>query len=513
MVAGLAVVAVGCTSTRPGYVSDQAAFGLASTSTTPPTAGAAVPQAPATTAAPAPVVLAWLPCQKGQGPLGDQCATLQVPLDYQHPEGPTIGIALARHLATGAKVGSLLLNPGGPGASGVDGLVTEMGILSPSLISHFDLIGFDPRGVARSAPVRCASGPQLDQYFDLDPAPTTDAGFDALIQGDRQFVQGCDDLSANLLPHVGTADAARDMDEIRQAVGEAKLNYFGFSYGSLLGATYAELFPTHIRAMVLDGAIDPAEDPISFNLGQAVAFNAELNAFFADCASRPACTWKPGVDLRRAYDSLMAGLKVHRLPGIGARTLGPGEAFYGVALPLYDRSEWPDLATALQRAERGDGSLLLRFSDLYTTRNTDGSYSNEQEANTAVNCLDQAWPKDPAVVRAAAVQAQALAPEFGVADLYGGLTCTLWPVPATRSPHPIAAAGSPPIVVIGSTGDPATPYAGAQALAGELSQGVLLTRVGDGHTGYRSSACIRASVDPYLLDLTVPPKSTTCSSP
>jgi pimeloyl-ACP methyl ester carboxylesterase len=509
----MALVAAACSPGGARFVEDHAAFGGSATSAPPPQAGAAAPAAPTTTApSPAPG-LAWHPCQSGQGPSGDQCATLPVPLDYANPEGQTIGIALARHPATGTKVGSLLLNPGGPGASGVDGLSTEMSIVSPALVQHFDLVGFDPRGVARSAPVRCASGPQLDQFFDLDPAPVTDAGFNALLQGDSQFVRGCQALSANLLAHVGTADAARDMDRIREAVGDAKLNYFGFSYGTFLGATYAELFPTHIRAMVLDGAIDPAEDPVSFTLAQAVSFNAELNAFFADCATQASCGWKPGGDLRTAFDALMAGLKVRRLPGIGARTVGPAEAFYGVALPLYDRADWPGLAAALQRAEQGDGSLLLQFSDLYTTRTPDGSYSNEQEANTAINCRDQAWPRDPAVLKSDAAQAMALAPEFGVADLYSGLTCALWPVPAAAAAHPITAPGSPPIVVIGSTGDPATPYAGAQALAGELSQGVLLTRIGDGHTGYRSSACIRANVDPYLLELTVPAKSTTCSSP
>jgi pimeloyl-ACP methyl ester carboxylesterase len=347
----------------------------------------------------------------------------------------------------------------------------------------------------------------------LDPAPTTDAGFNALVEEARQFDAGCQSLSGNLLAHVSTADAARDMDQIRQAVGDAKLNYFGFSYGTFLGAIYAELFPTHIRAMVLDGALDPAADPISLNLAQAAAFNAELNSFFADCSARPACVWKPGVNLRTAYDALMTGLKLHRLPGIGARTLGPGEAFYGVSLPLYDRADWPNLAAALQRASQGDGSLLLHFSDLYTTRKSDGTYGNEQEANTAINCLDENWPKDPAVLKTDAARAMALAPEFGVADLYSNLTCALWPLPATGSPHPVTAAGSPPIVVIGSTGDPATPYAGAQALAGELSEGVLLTRVGEGHTGYRASACIRANVDPYLLDLRVPAKATACSSP
>jgi pimeloyl-ACP methyl ester carboxylesterase len=436
-----------------------------------------------------------------------------VPLDYQRPTGPTIAIALARHPATGARVGSLLLNPGGPGASGIDGLSDEEAILSASLVDHFDLIGFDPRGVARSSPVRCATGPQLDQYFDVDPAPVTDAGFAALVDADRAFVAGCQADSAALLPYVGTVDAARDMDQIRQAIGDAKLNYFGFSYGTFLGATYADLFPTRIRAMVLDGAVDPAQDPISFNLAQAAAFNAELDAFFASCAAQPSCAWKPGGDLRTDFDALMAGLRQHRLPGIGSRTLGPGEAFLGVALPLYDRSTWPDLAAALQAATRGDGSLLLRFSDLYTTRSSNGTYSNEQEANTAIDCLDEPWPRDPQAVRAYAAKATAVAPEFGVADLYSGLTCSLWPVPSNRQPHRVTAPGSPPIVVVGSTGDPATPYAGAQALAGELSKGVLLTRVGDGHTGYRSSACIRADVDRYLVDLAVPANPTTCSSP
>jgi pimeloyl-ACP methyl ester carboxylesterase len=303
------------------------------------------------------------------------------------------------------------------------------------------------------------------------------------------------------------------MDRIRQALGDPQLSYMGFSYGTFLGTTYAELFPTHIRAMVLDGAVDPAEDPISFNLAQAAAFNAELDAFFAECAAQPSCAWKPGGDLRTAFDTLMAGLRLHRLPGIGSRTLGPGEAFYGVALPLYDRSTWPDLAAALEAASRGDGSVLLRFSDLYTTRSSVGTYSNEQEANTAIDCLDQPWPRDPQAVQAYAAQAMALAPEFGVADLYSGLSCSLWPIAATRQPHPVTAPGSPPIVVVGSTGDPATPYAGAQALARELSHGVLITRVGDGHTGYRASACVRADVDRYLLDLAAPANPTTCSSP
>ena len=324
------------------------------------------PPAAPTTTAPSPTPgPAWHPCQSGQGPTGDQCATLQVPLDYANPQGQTIGIALARHPATGTKIGSLLLDPGGPGASGVDGLSTEMSIVSPTLVQHFDLVGFDPRGVARSAPVRCASGPQLDQFFDLDPAPVTDAGFNALLQGDSQFVRGCQALSANLLAHVGTADAARDMDRIRQAVGDAKLNYFGFSYGTFLGATYAELFPTHIRAMVLDGAIDPAQDRRQLHPGPGGRLQRRAQCLFRRLRGPGhRAPWKPGGDLRTAFDALMAGLTVQPPPrGSAPAPSARAEAFYGVALPLYDRADWPDLAAALQRAEHGDGSLLLQFSD------------------------------------------------------------------------------------------------------------------------------------------------------
>jgi hypothetical protein len=209
----------------------------------------------------------------------------------------------------------------------------------------------------------------------------------------------------------------------------------------------------------------------------------------------------------------MARIVAHPLPGVGTRTVGPGEAFFGVAQELYDPGAWPDLATALARADSGDGSLLLEFSDSYTQRNANGAYSNSLEANNAVSCVDQPWPRDPAVIKQAAATAKQQAPEFGVSDLYGALTCTAWPVPPTDKPHAITAPGSPPIVVVGTTGDPATPYANAQSLAKELQHGVLLTRVGDGHTGYRSSGCIRKYVDAYLVGVAVPPAGISCPSP
>ncbi len=506
-VAAGAMVAAGCTPAgRPGF--GQGVIADAPTSTTAATLGPTTTTSPTRPAAPS-----WAPCQGAAGLSGFECATVAVPLDYRNPGGRHIAIALDRLPAAGARVGSILVNPGGPGVSGVDALSFEAPMLSNAIRDRFDIIGFDPRGVGRSAPIVCADGPTLDKYFDLDPAPTTDAGWQALVAGAKAFDQGCQASSGDVLPLVSTENAARDMDQIREAVGDAKLTYLGFSYGTFLGATYAELFPGNVRAMALDGAIDPALDPVTVNINQSVAFDKELNDFFADCAARSSCAWRPGGDLHAAYDALMAKIRTQRLPTSGSRTLGPGQALYGVAYPLYDKSSWPVLAVALNQASHGNGTLLLRFFDAYANRNPDGSYGNEQEANSAVNCLDAAWPTDPQVLRQLAPTAAKAAPEFGVADLYGGLMCVTWPIAATGRPHPIRAVGSPPIVVVGSTGDPATPYSQAQALASELQHGVLVTRVGDGHTGYRSSACVRRAVDAYLLDLTVPANGTTCPTP
>ncbi len=327
--------------------------------------------------------MSWKPCQGSDGPIDDQCATLMVPLNYAQPNGSKIGVALARKPATGPKIGSLIMNPGGPGASGIDELDYLGSLLPASVTSRFDVVSFDPRGVARSDPVRCETGPQLDQFIHLNPAPTTQAGFNQLLAASQQFARRCQALSGPLLPYVGTVNVARDMDEIRAAVGDAQLTYFGFSYGTFLGATYADLFPTHIRAMVLDGALNPDADPISSDITQAAGFDQELSSFFSYCAGNSLCPWKPrGDDLRGDFDALMARIAAHPLPGSGARTLGPGEAFFGVAQELYDPGTWPDLATGLARADTGDGSLLLEFSDEYTGRSADGAYTNSSRPTT-----------------------------------------------------------------------------------------------------------------------------------
>lgn len=424
----------------------------------------------------------------------------------------TIQMALDRRPASGQKIGSLLVNPGGPGASGVDELPYLVKSMPSSLLSRFDVVGFDPPGVGRTAPITCLDPVGLQQYFHVDPAPPTIAGFNTLIAADKTFAQGCQARSGNELPYVSTVDAAMDMDVVRQALGDAKLSYLGFSYGTFLGATYANLFPTHVRAMVLDGSIDPALPVITDLDQQSAGLDAQLRQFFADCAADSKCPWRPGSDLESAFQSLVSKTRNSPLPASGtSRTVGPSEVLYGTAAALYSTDTWPDLEAALAQASTGDGTYFLELFDAYTGRNADGTYSNLFEANAAINCLDQQAP-NLAQIQAAAPAAARGAPVFGVQNLDSEAGCSVWPIPATGKDGPIHAYGSPPIVVVGSTGDPITPYSWAQALASQLQHGVLLTRVGDGHTGYRSSSCIRSAVDTYLIDVTPPAPGTSCPS-
>ncbi len=471
----------------------------------PPAAGATSSTVPAAT-------VPWSACQGSAGPKGYQCAVVQVPRDPAHPAGPTIPMAIDRQPATGHKIGSLLVNPGGPGASGVDFLPTVLSELPADVRAAFDIVGFDPPGVARTAPITCLDSAALGQYFHVDPAPQTAAAFQTLVDADRTFAAGCQAHSGAELPYVSTVDAARDMDVLRADLGDSRLSYLGFSYGTLLGATYAGLFPTHVRAMVLDGALDPALPPITAADQQAAAIDGELQQFFAACAPASGCVWKPGGSLSAAYQALVAQVRAKPLPAQNTtRTVGPAELLYGTAVTLYSTSTWSDLALALQAASKGDGTDFLELFDLYTGRQADGSYSNLFEANAAIDCLQERSPS-LAELAAATPAARAVAPVFGQLNLDSLADCAVWPVPATGTVGPIRAAGSPPIVVVGSTGDPVTPYTWAEALSHELANAELLTRLGDGHTAYRNSSCIRTWVDRYLITLATPPAGTRCSS-
>ena len=444
-----------------------------------------------------------------------ECATLQVPIDYANPQGSSIGLALIRLPASdpSSRIGSLLTDPGGPGASGVDFVRSAQTVFSADLRAHFDIVGFDPRGVERSSPIECLDGPATDQLYELDPTPDTPAERQAIIDATKAFDAACEAHSGELLPHMTTADAARDMDRIRAAVGDRKLTYLGFSYGTFLGTVYAGLFPTQVRALALDGAIDPTLTFEQGSISQAKGFAVAFQHFLADCASRPSCEFYHGGKPQPAFDALMASIDAHPLPATflkDPRPVGTWLATTGVIEALYAKQLWPLLAQGLALAERGDGSILLYLADQYSMRQPDGTYKNLLSAFVAVNCVDYLSPSDISGYEALLPKLKQASPEFGEATLYESLQCLYWPVRATKDPGVIKAEGAPPILVVATTGDPATPYEQGVALAKELSSGVLLTRVGDGHTAYGESACIDAKVDAYLIDLTVPPDKTTC---
>jgi pimeloyl-ACP methyl ester carboxylesterase len=382
------------------------------------------------------------------------------------------------------------------------------------LLARFDVVAFDPPGVQRTAPIICLDSIGLQNYYHVDPEPVNQAGFDALLQADRTFDNGCKSQSAAELPYVTTVDAAMDMDTLRRDLGDDKITYLGFSYGTFLGATYANLFPHNVRAMVLDGAVDPALGVITQLDQQSAGLDDQLRQFFSWCktAGAKSCPWRPSGDSLAAFQALLTRVRSSPLRvARTSRTVGPSELLYGSAVTLYSTVDWPRLGQSLQAADQGDGSLFLQNFDAYTGRQSDGSYNNLFEANAAINCDDIPAPTI-SEIQAGVPAAEAAAPIFGVQNLYSELGCSVWPIPASGKPGALHASGAPPIVVVGSTGDPITPYRWAQSLASELQSGDLLTRVGDGHTGYRSSSCIRTAVDAYLINLTAPAAGTRCAS-
>ena len=322
--------------------------------------------------------MAWSPCN---GNL--QCGTLVVPLDYAHPDGPTISIAVARHPAEepGARIGSLVIDPGGPGVSGINDMSNELSALTPQLLDDFDIVLFDPRGVQRSDPVTCGSssgsGPS-------DPTPVTPTQQATTITQLEQFAAACEKNSADVLPYVGTVDVARDMDRLRQALGDSGLTYMGQSYGTLLGLTYAALFPTHIRAMVLDSVIDPA---LSFNqivAGQAEGFEGVLNAFFGWCATSPDCAWHPTGDPTTALLALLNTAATAPVSAAGGSVVGMGQLYDALLEDLYSQTDWPKLGEVLADDAVGNGAPAAAQSNQYNT----GGSDNADDAATAIDCLD-----------------------------------------------------------------------------------------------------------------------------
>jgi pimeloyl-ACP methyl ester carboxylesterase len=453
-----------------------------------------------------------------------QCASLQVPLDYAHPAGKTIQLAVIRKQATDPahRIGSLIINPGGPGGSGVQFIEQsyparpgQPSYFGQPLRADFDIVGFDPRGVGQSAPVTCLTDTQLDHFFALDPAPTTSTEVDSVVSGDKSFDAGCQARSGALLPYVGTLNAVRDMDILRAALGDAKMYYLGASYGTYLGAVYAQLFPTHLARAVLDGPVPPNQTAKQQDLRQAIGFQDELTRFIADCVTHSDCPLgtNAAAATRKLADFFASTLN-HPLPTGTPRTLDEALAQNGVVITMYDSpTSWPLLRTVLAQAMAGDGRALLVLSDLYYERDSKtGHYSNESEANVAINCIDRpSAVHSVGDVRAELGQFERASSLLGPTFAWGELQCAYWPVPPDSQPHPIHYAGSPPILVVGTIHDPATPYLSAQDMANQLGSAVLLTYNGDGHTAYgRGSTCINNAVNAYLAQGTVPATGTVC---
>ncbi|MEY4508406.1 MAG: hypothetical protein RLZZ450_528 [Pseudomonadota bacterium] len=453
------------------------------------------------------VRISWTRCDTSY-----ECATLKVPVDYGDAESGTLSLALKRKVARGQRIGSLLINPGGPGGSGVDILAGLLPGLA-RLNERFDIVGFDPRGVGKSTPITCHS--TLQKLIAADPTPDDDAEWTAVDKVSSTFADECAQKYPEVLPHLGTQNVARDMDRIRAALGEDKLNFLGFSYGTSIGAWYAELFPDRVRALVLDGAVSQVLSQVDMMLEQAKGFELALSNYFAWCAKGTTrCTWTQGKPAKEAFDALAARVEKTPLPAEGYdRAAGPGEFLLAVIMPLYGGEQgWQLLSLALLGAVRGDGGTLVELTDSYLERDDKGAYSNITEVNNAVNCLDHAAPSYDEV-RAAAPKVQAAAPTFGVSTLSALLVCTHWGVKGVE-PTPPTGQGAPPIVVIGTINDPATPYVWAESLSDELASGVLLTWEGEGHTAYtRGSTCIDQAVEAYFINLTVPAAGKRCAAP
>lgn len=452
----------------------------------------------------------WKDCEDGF-----ECTTVEVPLDYSKPSGDKLGISVIRLPAQDSsdRIGSLLTNPGGPGGSGVD-FVRQVGrAFGADLRNRFDIVGFDPRGVAGSDPVRCNTGAQLDDFFSTDASPDDEQETRALGTEGEEFAQNCETKAADKLPHVGTVNAARDMDVLRAALGDDKLTYYGASYGTYLGAFYAEQFPKNIRALVLDGAVDPTLSSTELLIEQAKGFETALRAFAEDCVAN-GCPFGDSADavVTRIGDLLDDIDKKPLTSTRDDREVTESLAVMGIARSLYVKEYWPVLRQALTKAiNDSDGTILLGLADEMVDRKADGTYSNQTDANMAVNCVDKPAPQKLAAYGKAAAEAEKSAPRFGPFVVWGGVPCVYWPTQSAPEPKPLTANGADPILVIGTTRDPATPYKWSENLADQLSSGVLLTFEGDGHTAYlQGNACITNAVDDYLVTTDPPKDGTTC---
>lgn len=449
-------------------------------------------------------------------PAGAECGKLSVPVDYAKPDGDVARLAMIRFKATGDKIGSLIINPGGPGESGVGAAASLVGAMPPSIRERFDLVGFDPRGVGASTPaVWCNSDADNDRQRADDQVDYTPEGVAHIESETKDFVARCVEKMGNdFLANVGTTSVIKDLDAMRAALGDQKLTYLGYSYGTRIGSAYAEAYPQNVRAMILDGAVDPNADPVEADIRQAAAFQTAFNDYAADCAKGPNCPL--GTDPAKAvdvYKSMVEPLVKNPAKTRDPRGLSYSDAIVGTILPLYSPNLWRHLTQALSELKNGSGDTMLKLADLYMGRDEDGRYNNSTDVRVAVNCVDEPPITDRKTVVDEDRRAREVAPFMSYGQFTGNAplgTCAFWPVPATSKPHRISVAGLPPVLVVSTTNDPATPYQAGVDLAKQLG-GTLLTFDGTQHTVvFQGDKCVDDIAAKYLVDVVVPPPSSTC---
>ncbi|AJT42593.1 alpha/beta hydrolase [Psychromicrobium lacuslunae] len=453
--------------------------------------------------------VSWTSCERNM-----RCAKVKVPMDYAKPQGQSIELAVVKLPASSTRKGSLLLNPGGPGSSGYDMVADSSSLFSSKLRGAFDLVGFDPRGVKRSAPVKCLSDSAMDaerqKSYDLD----TDSGVTDYEAQNKADIAECVKNTGPVLGFVDTVSSVKDMDILRAILNQRKLDYLGFSYGTKLGASYADQFPDKVGKFVLDGAMDPTLTVETLGMGQAKAFEAALKSWAENCVQSADCPFRGSADeavqqirtLNESYEKTPQKTRDGRLlTGAGFSS--------GLSLAMYSTDLWDVLQKALTDAMNGDPNGMMSLADYAADRDPNsGKYnSNSAFAFTAINCLDYQMSTDITALRTESKALQAASPTFGKYLGYSGLGCKDWPYQSKVTPHPITAKGTGPIVVIGTTRDPATPYEWAEALSKQLSAGVLVSWDGDGHTAYgRSNACVGNAVDSYFVDDKTPQDGLKC---
>lgn len=490
--------------------------------------------APTTPAPPAPEI-EWDDCNEQVQPLiagrpgsdrnlSFECGYMSAPISYEDPDSADLNLFAVRAVMAGQtdRIGSLVVNPGGPGASGADAALGLALTLPEDVLRRFDLVGFDPRGVGLSTPVECIPDERKEEIVAAEPRPTSDEQLDEAFGLLREVADGCAEEYPDVLGTFNTVDTARDMDQLRQALGDEQLTYLGYSYGTTLGSTYAELYPDRVRALVLDAAVDPEGDDVEQAEESAAALEAGFEAFAANCIGLIAgCPI--GANPRQFVEDLLVQAEQTPIPNseppappadpedepAAPRAATPGVVLTAIQAALYDTAAWPQLAQALAAAQKGDSAGVFSLADSYAGRLENGTYSNLLDANLAINCADSTTTFEESEIRDLVAEWDAEYPLFGAGQALGLYTCSVWD--AERTPLPERdAAGSAPILVVGNTGDPVTPLPGAVDLAEGLDSGVLLTWQGQGHTAYPKNDCINAAVNAYLIDLVAPLDGLTC---